>query len=102
MSELRRSILLANSSGSNIYTFSVNGGGKFPFELGMTWEEYAETEYAKMAYEYFNYFDSIVGDKVGFSINGIGTCYLLYDGYVNSTDFILPDRDYDIIAQGYN
>ena len=52
---------------SNIRVFSVNGKGKFAYEIGMTWQEWFDSDYGKSAYYessieymYFNNSDNCV------------------------------------------
>lgn len=83
-----------SSSGNTtpyIKVFSIRGIGKYPYEVGMTWEDWFNTEYAKMAYyddsglQYLYIYDNIV------YFNGVNADYGPLRAEYSSTDILITD-----------
>ena len=71
--------------------FSANGHGKYPYEVGMTWEEYFNSDYGNTAYYDNSTFEYlyISSNNVYFTITGIGSGTLRAEG--SSTDILITD-----------
>lgn len=96
------------STTPHIKFFSANGNGKYPYEVGMTWEEWFNSDYADMAYRHLGSSSGIEyvfrnGDIVYLYMYGVGQGALRPEG--SSTDILITDTidsnitNYDMYMQ---